>query len=50
MSFVKPAVAWASAPKRAQMNGGVVSLMGIMLKGSQSKRSTIALWEWMRDG
>jgi hypothetical protein len=38
MSSVTPAVAVASLPKRAQMNGGVALLMGITLKGSQSSR------------
>lgn len=38
MSEVKPEVVWSSLPKRAQMKGGVESLMGITPKGSQSSR------------
>jgi hypothetical protein len=44
MSSVTPAVAVASLPKRAQMNGGVALLMGITLKGSQSSRLRLERW------
>lgn len=38
MSEVNPEVAWASEPKRAQMKGGVESLIGMTPKGSQFSR------------
>lgn len=52
MSFETPAVAWASLPKRAQMKGGVASLIGMTPKGSQSRRLRLTrdmVGKWLTD-